>query len=301
MNSERYATPTAVESAIRDAAKHATAADPSISVSDRIKQEYFGRFLSRIFSEGDDSDWILKGGMGVLARVGSARATTDVDLFQRGHSLDAALEDLRRLAQVDLGDFFRFEYTGHTAAVGGQQVYAEGYRVSFDAYIGASKRGKVNVDLVVNVVLTDGPTVAPPANRLDLPKLRSHDYRLYPAVDQIADKVCATLATYNGKPSSRERDLVDLVVLATTEDVRFDKLRRALTAEARVRALTLPEHFGVPNTWGRHYAQDAKRVPACAGYETVELAVGLMCTFLDPILQHEASESIWEHVARQWR
>ncbi len=48
----------------------------------------------------------------------------------------------------------------------------------------------------------------------------SYPYRLYPVANQIADKVCATLADYHGRPSSREKDLVDLVVIAVTQSVR---------------------------------------------------------------------------------
>lgn len=300
MTDERYTTAAGVEAAIRDAARKASAADPSISVGDRITQEYFRRFLSRTFSEADNSGWMLKGGTGVLARVGSARTTKDVDLFRKDRSLDGALEDLKRLAEIDLGDFFRFEYTGHESAVGGQQAYTEGYHVSFDVYIGANKRRTLSVDLVVNVVVTDDPTVTPPANGLDLPKLTSHDYRLYPVVDQIADKVCATLALYSDRPSSREWDLVDLVVLATTEDVNADKLRRAIVAESRVRALELPGVFAVPSRWGRRYAKDAKPLPACTNYRTVKLATELMRAFVDPVLRNEVAGRTGDHSRLDW-
>ena len=301
MTDERYASAAGVEAAIRDAARKAAAVDPSITTGDRITQEYFRRFLSRIFSEADDSGWMLKGGTGVLARVGSARTTRDVDLFRRAQSLEGALADLRRLAAIDLGDFFRFEYTGHDSAGGGQQTYTEGYHVGFDVYVGANKRGTLNVDLVVNVVITDEPTVMSPANGLDIPKLPSYDYRLYPVVDQIADKVCATLAEYSGRPSSREWDLVDLVVLATTENMSADKLQRALVAEARVRSLALPERFAVPPAWGRRYAKDAKPVPACTAYRTVDRATALINSFIDPVLRDEAASKTWSHDALAWR
>lgn len=200
-------------------------------------------------------------------------------------SLDAALEELKYLASLDLNDFFRFEYIGHTNAVGGgHQIYTEGYRVNFGTYIGANPKGNLNVDLVVNVVVTDAPTITAPANRLHLPKLTSHEFRLYPVVDQIADKVCATLTRYNGKPSSRERDLVDLVILATTTDVDADKLNQALTAESAARSVALPTSFAVPDHWGRLYAKDAKAIPACADYRSVDLAATLMHTFIDPVL-----------------
>jgi hypothetical protein len=118
---EPYKSATAVESAIREAARNAFAYDKSMSTQDRIRQEYFRRFLSRIFSERDDSDWLLKGGTGVLARVGSGRRTTDVDLFRANNTLDGALAELIRLASIDLGDFFRFVRTKHESVVRGDQ------------------------------------------------------------------------------------------------------------------------------------------------------------------------------------
>lgn len=107
---ETYQTSRAVESAIKDAAKNAAAADPSLDTNKRIQLEYFNRFLSRIFSEGEDSEWVLKGGTGILARIPSTRSTQDIDLYRQGFTLDQALSDLKRLAAVDLGDHFRFEY-----------------------------------------------------------------------------------------------------------------------------------------------------------------------------------------------
>lgn len=126
-----YPSGAAVEAAIKDAAKKAAAAEPSLSINERIRLEYFNRFLSRVFSEGSDSEWLLKGGTGMLARVPSARATLDIDLYRDGFTLDQTLADLRRLADMDLGDHFRFVYTGHENSIGGEeQPYTDGYRVS---------------------------------------------------------------------------------------------------------------------------------------------------------------------------
>lgn len=298
---ERYGSPAAVEAAILAAARRATEADPSLTTQERIRLEYFNRFLSRVFSEPDDSGWVLKGGTGILARVATARATTDVDLFRRNGSLHAALEDLRRLAAIDLGDFFRFDFLGYTAAVGGgQQAHTEGYQVSFDVYIGAKKKNGLHVDLVVNVLTTDDVEIASPANALELPKLLSNPYRLYPVVDQIADKVCATLVFYSGQPSSREKDLVDLVLLATTQNVNADKLGMAIEVEARARALTRPNAFTVLSTWGPTYVKLATKVPACESYRTVGAAQSLMTSFVDPVLTGDAAGNTWSHDALTW-
>jgi hypothetical protein len=244
---------------------------------------------------------MLKGGTAMLARVASARTTIDVDLFRRSRSLDTALVDLRRLAAVDLGDFFRFDYTGYSNAVdGNQQTYTEGYQVSFDVYVGAKKKDSFHVDLVVNVVTTGEVEIAEPANALELPKLPSHPYRLYPVVDQIADKVCATLALYSGRPSSREKDLVDLVLLAATQTVDATELRRALDVEAGARSLRLPDAFATPANWGTRYAKLASKVPACVDFRTVELATELMHAVIDPVLRGEKSGLAWSPESLAW-
>lgn len=280
-----YASAKAVDDAIKQAAKNAAAADPSVSVTDRIRQAYFDRFLCRVFSEGDTSEWLLKGGTGMLARVPDSRSTKDVDLYRADLTLDAALAELRRLASIDLGDHFRFEYATHEMISGGdEQPYTDGYRVSFEIYIGAARKGRVNVDLVVSVGITGEIVVAQPANRLALPRLVSTDYRLYPVVDQIADKVCATVADYAGKPSSREKDLVDLVIFALTHDVDARSLRSAVETEARRRGLAPMSTLTIPAGSGAQYRKEIGSTPYGRDFGAVEAAVGLMREFLDPVL-----------------
>lgn len=300
-DSGRYSSAAGVEAAIRDAARKAHAVDASLSITDRIRQEYFRRFLSRIFSDEHDSDWLLKGGTGMLARIASARTTTDVDLFRANRTLDSALDDLKRLSAVELDDHFRFEYVQHRDAIAGeQQTYSEGYGVTFDVYIGANRKEPLHVDLVVGVVVTGEVTVIAPAGALSLPKLPSHDYRLYPVVDQIADKVCATMAVYNGRPSSREKDLVDLVVLAMSEDIEGDALHRAIESERRVRSLEPFTALSTPPGWGAKYAKLARSVPLCADFPAVELAAALMREFIDPVMSDSARGKTWRHAARRW-
>lgn len=127
--------------------------------------------------------------------------------------------------------YFRFEYIGYMDALEGEtQANAEGCRVSFDVYIGVKKKGALHVDLVVGVATTDDVVIESPAHALDLPKLPSSDYRLYPIVDQIADKVCATLAqavtsTDSGHP--------------LVEQLREEHPLDAAAARAAVRAVEL--------------------------------------------------------------
>lgn len=291
---EPYPTARGVESAIKSAAKKAALVDTSLDVNKRIQVEYFNRFLSRVFSEGDASEWVLKGGAGMLARISSTRSTLDIDLYRQGYPLDEALKDLRRLAAIDLGDHFRFEYVSHESSIEADaQRYTDGCRVTFNVFIGVEKKGMVKVDLAVGVGITDKVQTLLPVAALDLPRLASYQYRLYPIVDQIADKVCATMSDYDGRPSSREKDLVDLVVLAVTQNIDGAALSLALETERQRRRLESFEHFTVPPSWGVGYVKQSRPIPHCANYRTVELAVSLVSRLIDPALSGESRGLTW--------
>jgi hypothetical protein len=156
------------------------------------------------------------------------------------------------------------------------------------------------VDLAVGAGITGEVTTAEPANALDLPRLVSHRYRLYPVVDQVADKVCATMTEYNDRASSREKDLVDLVVFATTQDIAGTALRLAITTEAGRRQMEPFHHFAVPSSWGAGYAKLSRAVPYCADYRTVDLAAALVGRLIDPALSGEANEMTWSHEDLAW-
>lgn len=140
-------------------------------------------------------------------------------------------------------------------------------------------------------------TTTEPANALDLPRLVRHEYRLYPVVDQIADKVCAIMQTYHERPSSREKDLA---VLAVTQNVDGTALGIAISTEARRRLMEPFDHFAVPSDWGRRYAKLAKPVPYCADYSTVDLARDLVTRFINPSLDGGAAGKTWAPETRSW-
>ncbi len=298
---EPYPTPASVEAAIRHAARVAASCGPSRDANKRIELEYFNRFLSRVFSGGSGSEWVLKGGTGILARVSSARATRDIDLYRQSFTAAQALEDLVRLAGIDIGDHFRFEYDRHSDSIGNDtQPYTEGYRVKFNIFIGPSAKGSLQVDLAIGAGITGEITTAEPAGALALPRLVSHSYRLYPIVDQIADKVCATMTKYSERSSSREKDLVDLVVLAVPQDIEGAALRHAIATEVRRRRMEPIRRFTVPASWGVGYAKLSKSVPYCAGCRTVGPASELVTRLIDPALSGAADQSTWAHENLVW-
>lgn len=301
MTSNHYPTSKGVERAIKHAAR-TQAETIGRSVKMLVDEEVHRRFLSRVFSEGEESQWILKGGAGMLARVPTARATTDLDLFQEGYSLDQALEDLRRLAAVDLGDHFLFEFRMSQPILQGEQnPYAEGCRVTFDVYLGVTPRGPLHVDLVSSKGIVGPVEMEVPKNALVLPRLTSHPYRVIPLVDQVADKVCATMQLYNGLQSSRTKDLVDLVVVARTFDVDGGLLAMAIHGEARRRRIGPLTAFRVPvDSWKARYAQMAARVPACDGYTDVVAAETLVAGLINPCLDGMTIGKTWRSQEMAW-
>ncbi len=293
-----YGDARAVESAVKSAAQAAHEANPVRQTGDLIRQAYYDRFLCRIFSEADASEWVLKGGTGMLARVPTARRTVDADLFRAGYSPEHALSDLRRLAAVDLGDHFRFVYRDHSEIlIDALQPYTDGYRVTFDAYLGVKLVDTIRIDLSTGSSPTGTIEVEDPANRLTLPRLESYPYRLYPIVDQVADKVSATITDYNGRPSSREKDLVDLVVIALTQTMDAVALRTAIESECAKRRLIMPERFEIPEHWGRVYARLARSTPAEP--HSITAARDLVGAFIDPVL-NKAAGGVWHPKDQAW-
>lgn len=115
--------------------------------------------------------------------------------------------------------------------------------------------------------------------------------------NQIADKVCATIADYNGRPSSREKDLVDLVVIAVTQAVDASSLRQAIGTECAKRRLQFPNEFTIPAHWGPGYARLAKNTPA-EPY-SIAAARDLLSKFIDPVLAGLVSAA-WVPETRSW-
>src|SRR3546814_15720399 len=95
-------------------------------------------------------------------------------------------------------------------------------------------------------------------------QLVTHPYRLFPVVDQIADKVCATMRTDypGGRRSSRVKDLVDLVVLAQTQSVDLGELRVAIPTTQAPRGIAPFAAFTIPDTWHRHHTNTTTGGPS---------------------------------------
>lgn len=307
---EGYADWRSLELAIKDAAKKAAQqAGPGVSaaaIDAQIRQARFDRFLSRVFADGEKSEWLLKGGMSMLARVPRSRTTKDMDLAaQRATDLAEAERALTELVDVDLGDHLTFRLIRSTpTGLGDTQPGVRTRRHVF-ACIDADHDTQVDtvtVDVVVGPPPVGRPEVIEPANRLHLRRpLTTYPYRLYPVADQIADKVCATMDTSypGGKRSSRVKDLVDLVVLAHTQTIDLAELRLAIAAKRAISDIDPFGHFDIPADWSRTYPRTAKGVPTAESF-TATTAAELVAAFVDPALDPSLNTATWDPQNLNW-
>lgn len=134
-----------------------------------------------------------------------------------------------------------------------------------------------------------------------IPGLRVVAYAVYAVVDHVADKHAAMIDTYGGRnrPSSRYRDLVDLVLVATTQTVDANELRAALMSEYDHRGLDVPETVDAPDdSWAVGYAREAANVPHLRQQSLGE-ALTVVGGFLGPVLADEVS-GCWSPKELRW-
>jgi len=212
----------------------------------------FERFLARVFAE-PDSTWVLKGAAGLLNRLPTARYSQDIDLYRDG-TLGVALADLRRAAGTNIDDF-RFDIA-HERPLHGP---VNGATVTVTARIGAQTFETFPIDVSTQLLPVDPDFVQPRPVFADL-GLPLSMLRIYPVPNHVADKVCAMYQSYSGRPSSRYRDLVDLVLIVDQQPIDQEQTVAALRAEAQRRAMDLPEAMAVPGPdWPGGYFNEARR------------------------------------------
>jgi hypothetical protein len=105
----KYATGAALRAALEERLKQIAKA-ANIELQRLRRQVAFDRFLARLF-QGDDTQWVLKGGYAMELRFQIARATKDLDFTVRTIPApmgDAVLGHLQEAGRCDLNDFFIF-------------------------------------------------------------------------------------------------------------------------------------------------------------------------------------------------
>jgi hypothetical protein len=290
---DRYKTPAAFRRALTDRLREA-AREGRWTLQQLQRQVAYDRLLDRLYLV--DDGWIVKGATALLARDIGARGSLDVDLH-RDAGREVAEYDLRRAAATDIGDWFQF-VIGGGAAIGNDAV-----RLPVKAVIGVTTWVEFHVDFVGSSLrMTGQPEDVPPLARGVIPAVEQRGYRAYPLVDHVADKIAATYERHGEerRPSTRYRDLVDLVAIVTGASVPGDAQSRAIRSEFDRRGLALPDRFEVPDTalWEPGYAAEARR-SMLGMAPTLDEALAIVRPFVDPVLEGTAVGS-WDRESRVW-
>jgi hypothetical protein len=116
--------------------------------------------------------------------------------------------------------------------------------------------------------------------------------------------LCAIVETHrqvgSQRVSTRVKDLVDLVLIASTQRLDAASLRAAVLAGTAHRRMPAPSRFSVPDVdaWRAGYPKTARtaRVPVASFDE----AVTLVGEFFDPVLAGPVVDGEWDPGAARW-
>lgn len=225
-----------------------TASDTTGVPHDRLRKDVaFQRLVARFVAVGDDR-WVIKGGVGLLWRVGhEVRATRDIDANWQGNEADLeAFLDAAVTQEAD--DGFEFEIGAPrplegetegalrfavTARLAGREFTAFRLDVNFTAHARRIDTVTVHVPLLEFVGLAD----------LQVPMIS--------VAQQLAEKLHAVARTYASGDSSRIKDVYDSVLLTQTVSVpTANELTQAVEATFTLRATPLLEAPGdLPESW----------------------------------------------------
>lgn len=301
--SAEYATASSFRTALSDRMKQETAARGR-SLVDLRREFCIQRFLALVFTAAP-GEWMLKGGASLLMRLQSARTSRDVDLARSGGvSADAAVAELRALVRPAASDWVRFEIGDRVRTSTATSVVT----LTVDCTIGGRRFDSFPIDLATELEIVARPERIRPAPVVAVPGMGElPEIVVYPLADQVADKICAMYELHGDRKraSTRYRDLVDLTLIVRECQLDSASVTEALQAEAwrRRTRLELPAEMVLPHAgWTVGYRTEARdRSPLPRELHSVEAALELVGSCLNPLLAGEQCGRLWDPATGQWR
>lgn len=270
----------------------------------RVRRQFvMSRFLTRVF-DADPDGWILKGGIGMMVRLPRSRHSKDIDLMVAGAAADDPIEQLRRTVRDHHLDHFRFDVGPPRSLAGGK-----GSTVTVTALLGGRRFDSFAIDIVESRRGLVGQVERHPIPRL----VDTDDFTpetsalLYPLSDQIADKLCAMYEVHGpaGTASGRYRDLVDLLLIATSLPIDLASTVTALEIERAIRDIpTLPTAMISPGpSWTDNWPKNVQNSPLTSEYHDLNTAIAAAGRCYDTILAAlpvASSTATWDHTTGVW-
>lgn len=296
--SRTYASPESFKQALEQRLK--LSSKSGADFGRRRQLLVFDRFLARLVATVGDAA-TLKGGLVLELRLDRARTTKDVDLSMLG-APDELLAKLQRAGRLNLGDFMTFEVVADDEhpEMRNDAIQYDGLRFRAECRLAGKHYAQpFGVDIAFGDPIYGQPDVVVAEDILAFAGIEPPTLRLYPIETHIAEKLHAYTMP-RPRPNSRVKDLPDLALLASAQQLDAKRLRAALEQTFTFRKThPLPGKVPVPlDSWATPYAAMARE--DLLAWATVDQVAKATQAFLDPVLAG-ALDATWEPEAWRWR
>jgi len=253
----------------------------------------FERFIARLYAVQPDT-WILKGGLAMQLRLGvQSRTTKDIDLLNMELS-DNIFDSLVETALVDIGDWFTFE-VGKTDNIPEDEF--GGHRFQVVSLVDGRIFERFHVDVGLGDLLVGDYDRLRFDPLLEFAGISPTEVPCYPIPLQIAEKLHALTREYVSGRSTRGKDFVDILLLASLGGIDGVLLSKAVVSIFSVRD-THPVPLQMPSLskqLRREYIRLAGELELTfENFDTAEVA---LAKFVNPIFQSD-NPGIWN--ADRW-
>jgi hypothetical protein len=175
-------------------------------------------------------------------------------------------------------------------------------RIKVESFLESRPYRSFWIDLSTELHLVTGIERLQPSPLIELPGADPlPTFALQPLPNQVADKVCGIYERPPTSPSTRYRDLVDLVLITTHFTLDAHLTRTALISEAQRRGFTLPEQLDPPGpSWATSYRAEASRWGLPEQLRQLTNALHRVGACLEPLLTGQISTGTWMPQEGHW-
>jgi hypothetical protein len=234
----RYKTPAALRRALEDRLLASVRRDGG-DIQRLRRQAAFDRLLCRLFHE-PNAPWLLKGGYAMELRIQAARTTRDIDLAIRqlpggGNQWDerAIRGLLERAADIDLQDGFAFTIGEPTMDLDAAPYGGSRYPV--EAQMAGRRFASFHLDVSAGDVLREPFEVLEGRDWLGFAGIAKARLPAISREEQFAEKLHAYTLPRTGRPNTRVKDLVDMLLLRDSGKMDYARLGENIRATFRRR------------------------------------------------------------------
>ncbi len=261
------------------------------------KMVVFDRYLARLVN-GQTDAWLLKGGVALQLRLGErSRTTKDLDILLKEARPDLH-QTLVRVALIDLADWFLFEVRAPDQL--DEEAPGVGYRFLVAAMLDGRLFEHFHLDVGVGNPVRGQPEMFKMPPLLSFAGIGATAIPCYPITQHLAEKVHAYTRPHPSGPSTRVKDLVDILLLAEAEPFDQSELSAALQTTFTYWGTHEPP-WTLPNptaSWSTPFLRMSREVGLL--YHSLGEAVAAARRFLNPVLQGGKGK-FWNATTWSWQ